>query len=88
VELEERRRREPLRQRRYLEEEPEPEPRRAWSEEPRRDPLLEERRREPLREERRSERMVDGRRSGGWNGNRSEEQPIDVDPERFDDDPW
>jgi sporulation protein YlmC with PRC-barrel domain len=87
VELEERRRREPLRQRRYLEEEPDPEPRRSWSEEPRREPLLDDRRSERMVEERRSERMVDGRRSGGWNGSRSDE-PIDVDPERFDDDPW
>jgi sporulation protein YlmC with PRC-barrel domain len=78
VELEERRSREPLRQRRYLEEEPDPEPRRqAWPE---------ERRSDRLSEERRGERMVDGRRSGGWNGGRGDE-PIDVDPERFDD-PW
>jgi hypothetical protein len=48
---------------------------------------MEERRSERMVEERRSERMVDGRRSGGWNGSRSDE-PIDVDPERFDDDPW
>jgi len=76
VELEERRSREPLRQRRYLDEEPEP----------RQSEWLREERRDGLREERREERTVDGRRSGGWRDGRGAE-PIDVDPEVLDD-PW
>jgi sporulation protein YlmC with PRC-barrel domain len=96
VELEERRSREPLRQRRYLDEEPDPrqgEWLREGLRDGLRDGLREERRdglrdglREELREERREERTVDGRRSGGWRDGRGAE-PIDVDPEVLDD-PW
>jgi sporulation protein YlmC with PRC-barrel domain len=75
VELEERRSREPLRQRRYLDEEPEPR-RPAEAYEPAAD----------WREEPRPERTVDGRRAGGWRDGRGAE-PIDVDPEVLDD-PW
>ena len=78
VELEERRSREPLRQRRYLEEEPEPR-RPSWQEE-------ELPPREPATREPRSERTIDGRRSAGRGDGRSAE-PIDVDPEVLDD-PW
>lgn len=75
VELEERRSREPLRQRRYLDEEPEPR-RPAEAYEPAAD----------WREEPKPERTVDGRRAGGWRDGRGAE-PIDVDPEVLDD-PW
>ncbi len=79
VELEERRAREPLRQRRYLDEEPQPRPT-AWPEEESPRQSWEE------SEPRRRERMVDGRRRerrGGAVG----AEPIDVDPEALDD-PW
>jgi sporulation protein YlmC with PRC-barrel domain len=99
VELDERRAREPLRQRRYLDEEPEPR-RAAWQEEPRyrdeeqphyrdeeqppyRDPIDLQPRPRP---EPRAERTVDGRRTERRGGERPSE-PIDVDPEVLDD-PW
>ena len=96
VELEERRSREPLRQRRYLEEEPELR-RRSWQEEDEEFAPRERAPREPRPErpserpaerssERASERTIDGRRSAGRFDGRGAE-PIDVDPELLDD-PW
>jgi hypothetical protein len=101
VELEERRSREPLRQRRYLDEDAEPR-RAAWDPEPRY-PDDEPRysREEPrYRDDRdfealprrepppapRAERTIDGRRSEA-RGSQRPIEPIDVDPEVLDD-PW
>ncbi|MEB3170089.1 MAG: PRC-barrel domain-containing protein [Synechococcaceae cyanobacterium] len=81
VELEERRSREPLRQRRYLDEEPELR-RPSWREEEEELPL-----REPAPRDPRVERTIDGRRNAGRRDGRGAE-PIDVDPELLDDDPW